>query len=330
MVRRCAGVGEQYVVNGISAFEEASSIALQSRTIHQFDDEFAFRVRFEAATFAESSRYEIGIKFRALIHDRRGVTSAEYALLLVASGYRLLGKSASKGVAVAGQTLAGQSDARDSSGGGLEPTGGGTTGGGDGVVCDGRSCGLAGGCFVAGTLIARPRGRVPSRDFTSVISFLSRGEFDDAVSARAIATTYVRPGYSLVDVNIETADGARETVRSTLDHLYVARLYGWVAAADLVAGETLTDSAGGEGSTSESALGLPRTRFFSRRGTSSIRRRIGACLPTWHSLLAVPIANAGGKGSGAPELKFVFEKWIMSSISRGSRTASPATCAFRY
>jgi len=198
------------------------------------------------------------------LRDRRGVSVVEYGLLLIgimlaaAGGYRLLGKSNGKATEAAEQTFHGDPNWQSSGAGAGSPStaGGGTTGGevatnGDsnansGVICDGRSCSQPGGCFVTGTLVATPSGERPIESLHVGDLVLARGEFDDAVTARPIATTYVRPAASLVDVHVVSTDGARETVRSTPDHLYFAQIYGWVAAGDLVAGETLVDSAGRE------------------------------------------------------------------------------------
>jgi len=222
----------------------------------------------------------VGSRFYAfvmrLLGDRRGVSTIEYGLLLAAillaaaAGYRALGKKNAAAIEVAEATFHGDTqwnsgNGAGSVGGGSSGSGGGSVGGGGSsgsgggssgggsapgdTICDGRSCGLpGGGCFVAGTLVATPSGERPieSLHVGDLVLARSESESDDAVSARAIATTYVRPGHSLVDVHVETADGTLETIRSTPDHLYFAQLYGWVAAADLAPGETLSDSSGRE------------------------------------------------------------------------------------
>ncbi|WP_394830148.1 HINT domain-containing protein [Pendulispora rubella] len=184
------------------------------------------------------------LRFTALmriVRDSRGVSAIEYGLLLVAilllvaGGYRALGKRNAQTTRVAETTFHGGADYTPPSGGG----------GGD-TICDGRSCGGPGACFVAGTLVATPSGERPIESLHAGELVFARGEFDDAVTARAITKTFVRPAPSLVDVHVVTPDDARESVRSTPDHLYFARDRGWTAAAELTSGETLVDRTGHE------------------------------------------------------------------------------------
>jgi len=183
------------------------------------------------------------------VRDRRGVTTLEYALLIfaillvVAGGYRLLGKRGSEAATAANDTLLGQNVSPHP--GNVSPGGGDVTGGG-GTVCDGRSCGAPGQCFVAGTLVATPSGDRPIESLRAGEIVLTRNDLDDVVEARPIARTFVRLAPSLVDVHVVTLDDTRESVRSTPEHLYFTRDRGWLGAGDLVAGEALMDRAGRE------------------------------------------------------------------------------------
>ena len=79
----------------------------------------------------------------ALVRDRRGVSSVEYALLLFAillvgaAAYRLLGKAGSTVASASEATLMGQNPSLQPGNGGANGGGGGGDPGG-GVVCDGR------------------------------------------------------------------------------------------------------------------------------------------------------------------------------------------------
>ncbi len=185
-----------------------------------------------------------------LARSRRGVSAVEYALLLgaillvAAVGFRLLGKGTHGATAAAEATFHG--DVNYTSGNpSAGPGGGGGLGGGS--ICDGRSCGApGGGCFVAGTLIATPSGERPIESLRTGDVVFARASADGETEPRPVMTTYVRPAHSLVDVRTVTADGAREAIRSTPDHLYFTREGGWAAAADLAPGNTLIDSTGHE------------------------------------------------------------------------------------
>ncbi|WP_394832720.1 Hint domain-containing protein [Pendulispora rubella] len=188
-----------------------------------------------------------------LLPDRRGVSAIEYALLLVAvllvvaAGYRALGGKNAKSTNNATAVLMGGEAAPVGGGGG-----GATPGGSDrdpGVVCDGRSCGAPGACFVAGTLVATPQGERPIESLKVGDQVFARSDRDDRgdeAEARRISNTFVRPAPSLVDVHVITLDDAHESIRSTPEHLYFTRDRGWLGAGDLVAGETLLDRAGRE------------------------------------------------------------------------------------
>jgi len=188
----------------------------------------------------------------SFVPQRGGSSAVEYALLfvgillVVAAGYRVLGKGLKHAATVAEATFHG--NAEYTSGNGNALGGGGITsgsGGGD-SICDGRSCGAPGACFVAGTLVATPEGARPIESLRAGDLVLARGAPGGDVQPRSIATTYIRPAHSLVDVHVMTVDGAREAIRCTVDHLYFTSDLGWMGAADLRAGQTLLDSAGRE------------------------------------------------------------------------------------
>jgi len=198
-----------------------------------------------------------------VIRDRRGVSAIEYGLLLVAilllvaGGYKMLGKRDQKATQVAEATIVGNADWAPSGGGGERgigggspPTGGGSTptGGGSspsGDLCDGRSCGAPGSCFVAGTQVATPSGEQSIESLHAGDLVLARS-VDGEVEARPIVRTFARPGHALVDVHTVTVDDARDRVRSTPEHPYFTLNHGWTAAGHLAAGETLLDRAGHE------------------------------------------------------------------------------------
>ncbi len=187
--------------------------------------------------------------FIRAFRNRRGVSSAEYALLLVAillvvaGAYRLLGKSGSEAANKAQATLMGQDVSSSPGNGGANPG----NGGAGGVVCDGRTCSAPGQCFVAGTLVATPSGERAIETLKAGDLVLARGEHgDDALTARPVVRTFERLAPALVDVRVVTLDGTSERVRSTPEHLYFTRDRGWLGASELAAGEALTDSAGRE------------------------------------------------------------------------------------
>jgi len=193
--------------------------------------------------------------FVRVFRDRRGVSAVEYALLLfailiaAAGAYRALGKNDSTAARKAEALLLGQNVTSNPGNGGANPGGGGANPGGGGaggnVVCDGRSCGAPGQCFVAGTLVATPSGERPIESLKVGDLALTRAA-DDALEARPIVHTFERLAPSLVDVHVVTLDDTRERVRSTPEHLYFTRDRGWVGAGDLVVGEALEDRAGRE------------------------------------------------------------------------------------
>ncbi|WP_394828296.1 polymorphic toxin-type HINT domain-containing protein [Pendulispora albinea] len=183
------------------------------------------------------------------------MSAVEYALLVVAillvvaGGYRVLGAQNAKSVSVATATLYGHTSSNPSGGGGSIPTGGGGHGspGGGNVVCEGASCRGPGACFVAGTLVATPSGEHPIESLREGDLVFARGESpDDAVRARPVVRTLVRPAPSLVDVHIVHIDGEHERVRSTPDHPYRTLDRGWSVAGDLVGGDTLIERSGNE------------------------------------------------------------------------------------
>jgi len=184
--------------------------------------------------------------------DRRGVSAVEYALLLfailiaAAAGYRALGKKNMQAAQVAEATFRGNTDWKSGGGGKDSTGGGGPSSGGGGMVCDGRSCGSPGACFVAGTPVATPRGERPIETLRAGELVLTRSEMDGAVEARPILQAFVRPAQSLVDVHVASLDDARESVRSTPEHPFFTLDRGWLGAGELAAGETLLDRAGRE------------------------------------------------------------------------------------
>ncbi|WP_394823067.1 polymorphic toxin-type HINT domain-containing protein [Pendulispora albinea] len=185
-----------------------------------------------------------------LFRDRRGVSSVEYAvllvgiLLLVAGGYRALGAATSTTTKSTTAVILGGT-ATVAGNGGSPYTGAGGTPGAVGPVCDGRGCSQPGGnCFVAGTPVATPSGERPIESLRAGDLVLTRGELDGTVSAHPVVQTFVRAAPSLVDVQIETADGDRESVRSTPEHPYWSIARGWVHAGELRANETLRDIGG--------------------------------------------------------------------------------------
>ncbi|WP_394827593.1 polymorphic toxin-type HINT domain-containing protein [Pendulispora albinea] len=176
-----------------------------------------------------------------LLRDGRGASSVEYVLLLVgillavAGGFRALGGA---NAIAANHTTAVLF-------GGQAPIGGSLEWGSSGAACNALGCITPGGnCFVAGTQVATPSGERAIESLRAGDLVLARGELDDAVTARPILRTFVRPAPSLVDVHVVTDDGARETIRSTPEHLYFAHIYGWLPASDLRPGEMLLDRAG--------------------------------------------------------------------------------------
>ena len=199
-----------------------------------------------------------------LLRDRRGVTSVEYGLILigillaVAGGYRALGAKNATAANDSTQVILG-GDGVDSKGGGLasngdgigSPGGGGGDstggGGGDTPACDGVSCNVPGkNCFVAGTTVATPSGERAIESLAVGDLVFARGESDDAVTARPVLRTFAHGAPSLVDVRLETANGERESIRSTPEHPYWTLDRGWVPAGELLASEPLLDRAGRE------------------------------------------------------------------------------------
>ena len=187
-----------------------------------------------------------------IFRDQRGVSSIEFALLLVAilllaaGGYRALGRANSTSAkSTTTVILGGEATVAGNSGNPSSASGGGP--GADGPVCDGYSCTEPGGnCFVAGTLVATPSGERPIESLRAGDLVLTRGELDGAVSTHPVVQTFVRGAPSLVDVYIETADGGGESIRSTPEHPYWTLDRGWVGAGELVANEMLRGLGGHE------------------------------------------------------------------------------------
>ncbi|WP_394829385.1 polymorphic toxin-type HINT domain-containing protein [Pendulispora albinea] len=218
-----------------------------------------------------------------LVRDVRGVSSVEYALVLLAillaagGAYRLLGQHGGIAADKATATLLGRNPTSNpgnggaggsggssstggnfpGSGGGGGAGGGGSAGGGaggggggaagDGWVCDTTSCRPGSGqCFVAGTLVATPEGARPIEQLVAGDRVLSRDEETGEFSARAVVRTFVRPATGLVDVHMARGDEGGTDVRSTAGHPYWTLAAGWTRADSLAPGDILLDPRGAE------------------------------------------------------------------------------------
>ena len=199
-----------------------------------------------------------------LYRDRRGASVVEYAMLLVAilvivaGGYKALAGRATKVTDVTTWILGGNDGSLASNGGGGAPptpgaggAGGGEAGGGAGSVasvfnssfggCSDTACTSPGNCFVAGTPVWTPGGERPIEAIAAGDMVLTRDEANGALRARRVARTFRRGATSLVDLALVSADGARETVRSTPEHRVYAEGRGWVEAKDLDEDDRLVD-----------------------------------------------------------------------------------------
>ena len=193
---------------------------------------------------------------RRLFRDRRGVSAVEYALLLfaillvAAGGYRALGRGNTKAASTTTKVLlGGEADVvgaggRPSSGGGRPSSGGGRPSGDDAIVCDGRSCGSPGNCFVAGTPVWTPRGELAIEAIAEGDVVLSRDEQTGEVRGQRVVHTFAHRAASLVDVVLTRGDGDAETLHVTPEHRFWTGDRGWVEAQTLTGSEPLVDLTG--------------------------------------------------------------------------------------
>jgi len=198
----------------------------------------------------------LGITCTRLLHERRGVSAVEYALLLVAillvvaAGYRALGGKTTNIAAKTAIVLGGNADfvsvGEGTGHGGSGGAGGDETSGNPGDGCTDGVCLAPGNCFVAGTPVATPSGERSIESLRVGDTVLARGEFDDQVAPRTIRATFARPAPSLVNVRVVMVDGASENIRSTPEHPYWTLDRGWVRASALAANEALLDRSGHE------------------------------------------------------------------------------------
>jgi hypothetical protein len=112
--------------------------------------------------------------------------------------------------------------------------------------CEGAACSRPdGSCFAAGTLVHTARGpraieRVATGDF-----IWSRSEQSGEVQLRRVARRFVTPDQPVQRLEVEAANGARETLTVTPEHPFWTER-GWVAAGQLQLGDRVLLRSGDE------------------------------------------------------------------------------------
>lgn len=112
-----------------------------------------------------------------------------------------------------------------------------------------------GGCFVAGTEVATPEGLRPIESIHVGDTVLSRNQVTGELEARRVDAVQVKHDRAVVQITVETADGALETLVVTPNHPFWLEDH-WTVAGDLRSGDQL-DTADGRDAFVESNTALP-------------------------------------------------------------------------
>jgi Pretoxin HINT domain len=104
--------------------------------------------------------------------------------------------------------------------------------------CTGSTC-TNGNCFVAGTLVATPSGPVAIEEIRAGDLVESRDGKTGETAYRTVEEAFVRHVSALADIEIERADGATETLSTTLEHPFWVSDLGWRLAGDIEVGMAL-------------------------------------------------------------------------------------------
>jgi RHS repeat-associated protein len=94
-------------------------------------------------------------------------------------------------------------------------------------------------CFVAGTPVTEADGKHAIEDVKVGDLVWARNEDTGQVELRPVARTFVTPDSEVLEVTLESDDGMREPIRSTLEHPYWVDGKRWVPARELALGDTV-------------------------------------------------------------------------------------------
>ncbi len=203
-----------------------------------------------------------------LAHDELGATLMSYVIivgligLLAFAGFRTFGQSLFQrsgeqsetvtcipGSEGSGDGCSGQSGSPTSGTSSPVPTGPiaqASPEDSSGQNCPGGVCTSEGNCFVAGTHVWTPEGERPIEEIRVGDEVESMDPASGQRSRRAVLRTFARRASSLVDVQVESAAGIQDVVRSTPEHPFWTLDRGWTLAGELAAGESILDQEGGE------------------------------------------------------------------------------------
>jgi hypothetical protein len=107
-------------------------------------------------------------------------------------------------------------------------------GGGGGTVLASKLNTL---CFAAGTLVLTITGLLPIEEVQAGDLVVSLDEETGAWSYERVAQTMVNEAQEVLDLTLEDASGATETLRTTAEHPFWTAERGWTPAAELSPGD---------------------------------------------------------------------------------------------
>ena len=103
------------------------------------------------------------------------------------------------------------------------------------AVCSGTEC------FTAGTLIETSEGLKAIETFTGGELVWSRSETSLTYGYQPVIANKETPAQPIFEVVIQREDGQQETLKTTAEHPFWIKNYGWLKAALLAKGMTLVD-----------------------------------------------------------------------------------------
>jgi RHS repeat-associated protein len=111
--------------------------------------------------------------------------------------------------------------------------------------CVDGSCGVAGQCFVAGTLIHTKDGLKAIEDVKEGDWVWSRDDRTGRTGLKPVVRTFVTPEQSVIRLELTDAEGRTSVLGVTFEHPFWVQDLGWVGAASLVPGQQVANAHGG-------------------------------------------------------------------------------------
>ncbi|WP_152622431.1 polymorphic toxin-type HINT domain-containing protein [Archangium violaceum] len=129
--------------------------------------------------------------------------------------------------------------------------------------CEGKSCGIPGQCFVAGTQVLTKEGPKPIEEVRPGDLVWSRSDETGATDWRPVVQTFITPDQPVLKLElIEEASGQKSELGVTGEHPFWVKDLGWVGAGALQPGQRVASAHGGWLKVGTSTWEQTRTTVF--------------------------------------------------------------------